>query len=106
MKGELKMELREKIINELKYVIDPEMGINIVDLGLVYDVAIIDQRQVKISITLMNKECSYNRSLCEGVKFAVKSIDGMNQVEVEVVRNPAWNPKMMKSELRKQLIGS
>ena len=81
-------------LEALRAVIDPELGCNIVDLGLVYDVAIIDTK-VKVTMTLTTPGCPMHESLCAGVQMALLNLDGVDDAEVELVWDPPWHPSMM-----------
>lgn len=88
-------EQNEKIIfNALRQVIDPEIGCNIVDLGLVYGVA-FDAGKVRVTMTLTTPGCPMHESISWGVKSALLNIEGITDVEVEVVWDPPWRPEMM-----------
>ena len=78
----------------LRGVIDPELGCNIVDLGLVYDVAITGTK-VKVTMTLTTPGCPMHESLCAGVQMALLNLDGVDDAEVELVWDPPWHPSMM-----------
>lgn len=82
------------ILEALHQVIDPEINCNIVDLGLVYSVAITDG-VVKVTMTLTTPGCPMHESISWGVKNAVSSLEGVKDAEVEIVWDPPWNPSMM-----------
>ena len=82
------------ILEALHQVIDPEINCNIVDLGLIYSVAITDG-VVKVTMTLTTPGCPMHESISWGVKNALCSLEGVKDVEVEIVWDPAWNPSMM-----------
>ena len=82
------------ILEILRQVIDPELGCNIVDLGLVYSIAIDDSR-VSVMMTLTTSGCPMHESIRWGVQNALLALDGVNEAEVEVVWDPPWNPAMM-----------
>jgi metal-sulfur cluster biosynthetic enzyme len=87
--------LNESVIwDTLRQVIDPEIGCNIVDLGLVYSVALSDGA-VKVAMTLTTPGCPMHESISWGVKNALLSLEGVTEVEVEIVWDPPWNPAMM-----------
>jgi len=84
----------ELVYTALREVIDPEIGCNIVDLGLIYDVNIRgDSVEVKMSLTTPG--CPMSESLVWGVKQALLSLPPVMEAEVELVWNPPWNPAMM-----------
>ena len=78
----------------LRQVIDPELGCNIVDLGLVYD-TVISGETVSVRMTLTTQGCPMHESLVRGVREALLQVDGVKEVEVELVWDPPWHPSMM-----------
>lgn len=78
----------------LRTVIDPELGCNIVDLGLVYDIAIIGTK-VRVTMTLTTPGCPMHESLCGGVQIALLNLEGVDDAEVELVWDPPWHTSMM-----------
>jgi metal-sulfur cluster biosynthetic enzyme len=82
------------IFDALRQVIDPEIGCNIVDLGLVYRVA-FEAGQVHVTMTLTTPGCPMHESISWGVKSALLNIEGITDAEVEVVWDPPWRPEMM-----------
>ena len=85
------------VLDTLCRVIDPEMGCNIVDLGLVYGVAIQGSR-VKVTMTLTTPGCPMHEALCSGVQVALLNLEGVDDVDVELVWDPPWHPAMMTEE--------
>ncbi|MUV36458.1 Serine O-acetyltransferase [Lentibacillus sp. JNUCC-1] len=83
-------------------VIDPELGINIVDLGLVYDVQVNDDHAT-IKMTLTTPGCPLHDSIKNGVKSRLMLIDGINHVTVNLVWEPAWTPANMSSRALEKL---
>lgn len=90
------------VLDTLKQVIDPELDCNIVDLGLVYSVE-ISGTHVKVTMTLTTPGCPMHESIAAGVQHAVLALDGVEQVDVEVVWDPPWHPAMMTREGQEQL---
>lgn len=82
------------VLDALRQVIDPEIGCNLVDLGLIYDVA-INGSKVKVTMTLTTPGCPMHDSLCGGVQMAVLNLEGVDDAEVELVWDPPWHPSMM-----------
>lgn len=78
----------------LRSVMDPEIGLNIVDLGLVYDLT-IDATQVRVTMTVTTPGCPMVHSLTFGVETALLAVQGVEGVSVEVVHEPPWNPSMI-----------
>lgn len=92
----------EKVWEVLREVIDPEMGMNLVDLGLIYSVRIGGGR-VEVVMTVTTPGCPMEQSLVFGVETVVLGLDGVTEVAVSVVREPAWSPSMMTPEGRAAL---
>jgi metal-sulfur cluster biosynthetic enzyme len=82
------------ILQTLSQVIDPELGCNIVDLGLIYSVTIA-QAKVTVSMTLTTRGCPMHESICWGVQNALLGLPGVEEAEVELVWDPPWHPSMM-----------
>lgn len=86
----------------LKKVYDPEVGLNIVDLGLIYDVQ-IEGGKVGVKMTLTTPSCPLHESLVKGAERTIQALPGVAQARVELVWEPAWNPDMMSEEARRHL---
>ncbi|CEE01775.1 hypothetical protein BT1A1_1953 [Caldibacillus thermoamylovorans] len=99
------MNVKDRIYEELKYVFDPEIGVNIVDLGLVYDVDVTEDGIARISLTFTTDDIKQQERLCAGVKFAVSSLGVMKDVEIIKKETVKWTTQMMNEELKKDLIG-
>lgn len=82
------------ILETLRQVIDPELGVNIVDLGLIYSVQPI-AGGLKVIMTLTTPGCPMHTSIAEGVRNILLTLDGVSNVEVEIVWDPPWHPSMM-----------
>lgn len=97
----------EKIREALKSVIDPELFVNIVDLGLIYNVDIIpgenDKTNVNIEMTMTSPMCPAGPQLVGGSRKAVEELPGVGVVDVKVVMDPPWSPDKMTEEARDQL---
>ena len=85
------------ILETLRQVIDPEMGCNIVDLGLVYSVTITGAK-VTVTMTLTTPGCPMHESIRWGVQNALLNLEGVDEAEVELVWDPPWHPSMMKTQ--------
>jgi FeS assembly SUF system protein len=94
--------MREAIIEKLKTVYDPELGLNVYDLGLIYKIE-IDDGNVDIEMTLTTPGCPLHSSITQGVENAVYSVPGVKNVHVELVWEPAWSPDRITEEGREQL---
>jgi metal-sulfur cluster biosynthetic enzyme len=89
----------EQVREALKVVVDPELGINIVDLGLVYDVAVEDE-VVKVTYTLTSMGCPVGPLIEQQMQQVLTTIPGIANVESEMVFNPPWSPERMSEEAR------
>lgn len=89
----------QEIWNALRFVIDPELGVNIVDLGLIYHVQVVE-REVHVVMTVTTPGCPMEHSLTFGIETAVLGIEGVTGVHVTVVHEPPWSPAMMSPEGR------
>jgi metal-sulfur cluster biosynthetic enzyme len=99
------MFTKEEVKAKLANVMDPELGLSIVDLGLVYDIEVMDEKSVYISITLTFPGCPYGPTLVSDAEQAIKEIDGVQNVDIEIVWDPPWNPAEMASEFAKDVLG-
>jgi metal-sulfur cluster biosynthetic enzyme len=88
------------VLEALRQVMDPELGCNIVDLGLLYSVAITGSK-VTVMMTLTTPGCPMHESISWGVKNALLSLEHVEDVEVGLVWDPPWNPAMMTESGRK-----
>ena len=92
----------DKVYAELKQVFDPEIPVNIVDLGLVYDVK-IDGPKALITMTLTSQSCPEAKTIPDVVKRRTKTIEGIDECEVEIVWEPQWTPQLISPEGRELL---
>ena len=104
MPGLNKQELEEKIIQTLKSCYDPEIPVDIFELGLIYEIGIDDKANVKIKMTLTSPACPVAGSLPPEVEAKVKSIPEVNDSKIELVWSPPWDKDMM-SEVAKVELG-
>lgn len=93
----------KQVYDELRTIIDPEVGFNLVEMGLIYNVAIDDDCNVKITMTLSTKACPLHQMITQWVEDAAKRIDGVNDVEIEVVWEPEWNISMAEDNVKQAL---
>ena len=87
------------ILETLRQVVDPELDCNIVDLGLVYGIA-IDGAKVIVTMTLTTAGCPMHESLVWGVHCALLNLEGVEEVDVKIVWDPPWSPAMMSEQGR------
>ena len=97
------MNLKEKIINEIKKIYDPEIPVNIYDLGLIYGINIKDKNHVDINMTLTSPNCPVAESLPKLVKNNIIQIPEVNKVDLKIVWSPPWNKDMMSEEAKLEL---
>ncbi len=98
------MITKEKVLQELKRVIDPELNVNIVDLGLIYDIR-VNQKigQVLIVMTLTSPGCPLSFVFEEWIPAAVKKVKDVKDVQLEVVWTPRWTSERLSDEVKEQL---
>jgi FeS assembly SUF system protein len=96
-------EIENGVVEVLKTVFDPEIPVNIYELGLVYDVDVQETGEVKISMTLTSPACPVAGSLPGEVQAKVEKVPGVTKAEIDLVWEPAWNPSMMSEASRLQL---
>jgi FeS assembly SUF system protein len=100
----MSIKIQENEINDvLKTVYDPEIPVDIFNLGLIYDVSIDDFNNVKVLMTLTSPGCPVAGALVEEVKNKVKSVPGVNSADVELVWDPPWSPDLMSDAAKLQL---
>ncbi len=97
------MNLKEKIINEIKKIYDPEIPVNIYDLGLIYGINIKDKNHVDINMTLTSPNCPVAESLPKLVKNNIIQIPEVNKVDLKIVWSPPWNKDMMSEAAKLEL---
>lgn len=95
--------LGEQIVDVLRSIYDPEIPVDIYELGLIYDVQVSTDSDVKVLMTLTSPNCPVAESLPEEVKERVRSIDDVNDVEVELTFDPPWDKEMMSEEAKLEL---
>ena len=95
--------LHDKIIETLRTIHDPEISVNIYDLGLIYDVQLDDENNVYIDMTLTSPACPVGTMLVKQVKRSVSKLDGTNEVDVNLTFDPPWDPSVMSEEVRLEL---
>ena len=96
------MELKEKIIKEIKKIYDPEIPVNIYELGLIYDI-IINDKNVLVKMTLTSPNCPVAESLPKEVKDSILEVDGIDKVDLKLVWDPPWNQTMMSEAAKLEL---
>ncbi len=89
------MTKKDQIIEEIRKIYDPELPVNIYELGLIYDIQIKDEKFVSIKMTLTTPNCPVAESLPKEVKDAVMQVEGIEDVDLQLVWEPPWNKDMM-----------
>jgi len=102
--GEIERDaIEEQVVEVLKTVFDPEIPVNIYEMGLIYDVGIEPTGEVAITMTLNSPGCPVAKSLPIEVQTKVESIPGVTAARIDLVWEPAWNPSMMSEAAKLQL---
>ena len=93
---------KEEIFDKMKAVFDPEIPVNIVDLGLIYE-ANIEKGNVNVLMTLTSPGCSVGPHIAQQVEWAISELPGIENVNVEMTFDPPWNPEMISEEAKQEL---
>lgn len=96
-------DLYEAVIDALKAIYDPEIPVNIYDLGLIYDVEITPEHHARVKMTLTTPHCPVAESMPGEVELRVGAVPGIGDAEVELVWDPPWDPQKMSDEARLEL---
>ena len=96
------MDLKDKVISEIKKIYDPEIPVNIYELGLIYDIS-IENHDVKVKMTLTTPNCPVAESLPKEVKDSIKEIKEVNDVSLDLVWEPPWDKSMMSDAAKLEL---
>ena len=96
-------EVKQGVVDVLRTVYDPEIPVNIYELGLIYDVSVDDEGVVDIRMTLTSPMCPVAESLPPEVEAKAASVEGVKEARVDLVWEPPWNPGMMSDEARLEL---
>jgi len=92
--------IKEQIIKNLRNVYDPEISVNIYDLGLIYDIDMTDTPNIKITHTLTSAFCPAADMIIEDIKSATESVDGVDTCEIITTFDPPFGPEMMSEDVR------
>ena len=92
----------EAVLETLKTVYDPEIPVNVVDLGLVYDVQ-VNEKDVYVQMTLTFPGCGMGPFIAQQAEWAIQDLEGVKEVEIELVFDPPWSPDLISEEARSQL---
>lgn len=99
------MLIKEDILSALKTVYDPELAINVVDLGLIYDLLIDEDNNIEVIMTLTTPGCPLHDSIINGVKHVLEAIPDSKRADVKLVWQPPWSPERMNKEAIRRLQG-
>ena len=98
----MKMDLKEKVIAEIKKIYDPEIPVNIFELGLIYDI-IVNNSEVQVKMTLTTPNCPVAESLPKEVKDSILEIKEVSKVDLDLVWEPPWDKSMMSEAAKLEL---
>jgi len=96
------MDTKEKIIEEIRKIYDPELPVNIYELGLIYDIQVVNKK-AKIKMTLTTPNCPVAESLPKEVKDGAMQVEEIEEVDLELVWDPPWNKDMMSESAKLEL---
>lgn len=98
-----KNQLKEKIVRSIKTVYDPEIPVDVYELGLIYEIKILDDNNVHVLMTLTSPSCPAAESIPSDIKNRVEMIKEINEVEVEITFDPPYNTDLMSEEAKLEL---
>ena len=98
------MSKKEQIIEEIRNIYEPELPVNIYELGLIYDIKVKDEKFAIIKMTLTTPNCPVAESLPKEVKEGAMQVEGIEDVDLELVWDPPWNKDMMSEAAKLELI--
>jgi len=96
-------DLKEKVISEIKKIYDPEIPVNIYELGLIYKVEIDEKNKVNVEMTLTSPNCPVAESLPNSVKDNIMKVDGVTDVDLKLVWDPPWSKDKMSEAAKLEL---
>ena len=96
-------DLKEKIVSEIKKIYDPEIPVNIYELGLIYKIEIDDTNKVEVEMTLTSPNCPVAESLPKEVKDSIMELPEINDVDLQLVWDPPWDKSMMSEAAKLEL---
>ncbi len=97
------MELKDQIIAEIKKIYDPEIPVNIYELGLIYDIKVENKNTAKVKMTLTSPNCPVAESLPKEVKDGIMQVEGIDKVDLDLVWDPPWDKSMMSEAAKLEL---
>ena len=96
-------EIKQKVIEEIKKIFDPEIPVNIYDLGLIYDIKVENMNTAKVKMTLTSPNCPVAESLPKEVKDGIMQVEGIDKVDLDLVWDPPWDKSMMSEAAKLEL---
>lgn len=103
MTQEEKTKIEERIVDVLKTVYDPEIPVNIWDLGMIYKIDVLDDGNVNVDMTFTSPSCPAADFILEDVRSKIESVSGIKVANIELVFEPVWDQSMMSEEARVEL---
>lgn len=103
MTEETKLNIEENIVKMLKTVFDPEIPVDVYNLGLIYNIDVQDNGHVRIDMTLTAPSCPASEFLMEDIRMKVESVEGVKSLDVQLVFEPEWDKDMMSEEAKLEL---
>ncbi|WP_297431546.1 metal-sulfur cluster assembly factor [Sulfurimonas sp.] len=97
------MFTKDEIFQAVSTVVDPEVGFNLVEMGLIYDASSDDEGNVKVTMTLSTRACPLHQMILQWVKEAIEKLPNVKEIDIEVVWEPAWNISMADDNVKKAL---
>ena len=97
------MNLKDKVIAEIKKIYDPEIPVNIYELGLIYDIKVENKNTAKVKMTLTSPNCPVAESLPKEVKDSIMQVEGIDKVDLDLVWDPPWDKSMMSEAAKLEL---
>ena len=97
------MELKDQIITEIKKIYDPEIPVNIYELGLIYEIKVENKNIAKVKMTLTSPNCPVAESLPKEVKDSIMQVEGIDKVDLDLVWDPPWDKTMMSESAKLEL---
>ena len=97
------MDIKNKVISEIKKIYDPEIPVNIYELGLIYDISVKNEKDIAVKMTLTSPNCPVAESLPKEVKDSIIAIKDVGKVDLDLVWDPPWNKSMMSEAAKLEL---
>ncbi|MBQ1987525.1 MAG: DUF59 domain-containing protein [Muribaculaceae bacterium] len=103
MEEQTRLNIEENIVKMLKTVFDPEIPVDVYNLGLIYNIDVQDSGHVRIDMTLTAPSCPASEFLMEDIRMKVESVEGVKSLDVQLVFEPEWDKDMMSDEAKLEL---